>query len=53
MSFTRRVKYGNIMATKKFKKSITSERLEVAGFLLISVVTFFVIKISFLSIASV
>jgi hypothetical protein len=49
MSFTRRMKYGNVMATRKLKKSVSSERVEVLGFLFVSAVTLFVMNIALTS----
>jgi hypothetical protein len=50
MSFTRRIKYGNVMATRKLKKSVSSEYVEVFGFLFVSAVTLFVMNIALTSI---
>jgi len=41
MSFTRRMKYNHIMTTRKLKKSVSSERVEVFGFLLVAVISLF------------
>jgi hypothetical protein len=49
MSFTRRIKYGNLMATRKLKKSVSSDRVEVFGFLFVSAVTLFVMNIALTS----
>ena len=49
MSFTRRMKYGNIMAARKLKKGVTSEKVEVVGFLFVSLVTLFVMNIALTS----
>lgn len=46
MSFTRRMKYGNIMATRKLKKNVSSEKIELLGFLFVTVVSLFVINIA-------
>ena len=46
MSFTRRMKYGNIMATRKLKKKVTSEKVEVFGFLFLAAVTLCVMNIA-------
>jgi hypothetical protein len=50
MSFTRRMKYGNVMATRKLKKSVSSERVEVFGFVFVAAVTLFVMNIALTSI---
>jgi hypothetical protein len=50
MSFTRRIKYGNVMATRKLKKSVSSERVEVFGFVFVAAVTLIVMNIALTSI---
>jgi hypothetical protein len=50
MSFTRRMKYGNVMATRKLKKSVSSERVEVFGFVFVVAVTLIVMNIALTSI---
>jgi hypothetical protein len=50
MSFTRRIKYGNVMATRKLKKSVSSERVEVFGFVFVVAVTLIVMNIALTSI---
>ena len=50
MSFTRRMKYGNIMATRKLKKSVSSEKVEVFGFVFVVAVTLIVMNIALTSI---
>jgi hypothetical protein len=50
MSFTRRMKYGNIMATRKLKKSVSSEKVEVFGFLFVAAVTLFIMNTALTSI---
>jgi hypothetical protein len=50
MSFTRRIKYGNIMATRKLKKSVSSEKVEVFGFLFVAAVTLFIMNTALTSI---
>jgi hypothetical protein len=50
MSFTRRIKYGNVMATRKLKKSVSSECIEVFGFVFVAAVTLIVMNIALTSI---
>jgi hypothetical protein len=50
MSFTRRMKYGNVMATRKLKKSVSSEKVEVFGFLFVAAVTLFIMNTALTSI---
>jgi hypothetical protein len=50
MSFTRRIKYGNVMATRKLKKSVSSEKVEVFGFLFVAAVTLFIMNTALTSI---
>jgi hypothetical protein len=50
MSFTRRIKYGNVMATRKLKKSVSSERVEVFGFVFVAAVALIVMNIALTSI---
>jgi hypothetical protein len=46
MSFTRRMKYNQIITTRKLKNSVSSERLEVAGFLFIAVISLFAMNVA-------
>jgi hypothetical protein len=49
MSFTRRMKYGNVMATRKIKQKVTPERLEVFGFLFIAAISLFAMNVALMS----
>ena len=49
MSFTRSMKYGNAVVKRKLKKSVSSECVEVFGFLFVSAVTLFVMNIALTS----
>jgi hypothetical protein len=46
MSFTRRLKYGNVTLARKLKRSVTSERVEMFGFLTMSVVALLVMNVA-------
>lgn len=46
MSFTRRLKYGNVVAARKLKQKVTSEKVELFGFLSLSVVALLVMNVA-------
>jgi hypothetical protein len=50
MSFTRSMKYGNTIVKRKLKQKVTSERLEVFGFVFVAAVTLIVMNIALTSI---
>jgi|688.fasta_scaffold226270_2 hypothetical protein len=49
MSFTRRIKYGNVMATRKLKKSVSLERIEMVLFLCVATVSMFAMNVAITS----
>lgn len=49
MSFKRRVKYGNVVAKRKLKQKITSERVENMSYIMFVIVSLFAMKVALLS----
>jgi hypothetical protein len=50
MSFTRSMKYSNAVVKRKIKQKVTSERLEVAGFVFVAMTALFVMNLALLNI---
>jgi hypothetical protein len=50
MSFTRRMKYGNLMITRQFKRNFNSIDLETLAIMALSGVVLFTMKTAFMTI---
>jgi len=46
MSFTRRLKYSNVTMARKLRRKLSSERVEMFGFLTVSVLALLVMNVA-------